>query len=143
MQKVLIIPCSGIGKVQGSISRLSAYYVVDELRPETTTMTCLPLLVAGDPEASLKVKNHRCITIEGCPLRCAEKTTKAVGGQHVMSLTVLEAYRKHRELKIGLNGVLNLGTDDKKLAKIIAEEIALNVDKSSPPEEVKERDDHE
>jgi hypothetical protein len=60
-----------------------------------------------------------------------------------MSLTVLEAYRKHRELKIGLNGVLNLGTDDKKLAKIIAEEIALNVDKSSPPEEVKERDDHE
>ena len=31
--KVLVIPCSGIGKVHGLISRESAYLVTDELAP--------------------------------------------------------------------------------------------------------------
>ena len=31
--KVLIIPCSGIGKVHGLMSREAAYLVTDELAP--------------------------------------------------------------------------------------------------------------
>ena len=42
---VLVIPCSGIGKVHGLISRESTYLVADELAPGITETLCLGLLV--------------------------------------------------------------------------------------------------
>jgi len=38
---VLVIPCSGIGKVHGLISREAAYLVTDELAPGQTDTLCL------------------------------------------------------------------------------------------------------
>jgi hypothetical protein len=44
-KKVMIVPCSGIGKTYGSVSRESAYIVVEEFCPESTDMVALSLLV--------------------------------------------------------------------------------------------------
>ena len=49
--RVLVIPCSGIGKVQGLLSREATYFVVDELAPDETDILCLALLVKGDADA--------------------------------------------------------------------------------------------
>jgi hypothetical protein len=42
---VLIIPCSGIGKVHGLIGREATYLVIDEIAPGQTDTLCLGLLL--------------------------------------------------------------------------------------------------
>ena len=78
---VLVIPCSGIGKVHGLISREATYLVTDEIAPDRTDTLCLGLLVKKDEEAVAAVKSQHCITIDGCPKACAEKNVQMAGGQ--------------------------------------------------------------
>ena len=47
-RKVVIVPCSGIGKTYGSVSREAAYDVTEDLRPEDTQLISLAMLVMGD-----------------------------------------------------------------------------------------------
>ena len=49
--KVVIVPCSGIGKTYGSVSREAAYVVTEETRPEDTQLVALSTLVLGDEAA--------------------------------------------------------------------------------------------
>ena len=98
---VLIIPCSGIGKVHGLISREATYLVTDELAPEQTDTICLALLVKGDPEALGAVKAQTCITIDGCPKACAEKNVQIAGGHAAKAVQVTEALKKHHGAKPG------------------------------------------
>ena len=56
--RVLVIPCSGIGKVHGLLSREATYLVTDELASDGTDTLCLALLVKGDAEALEKVRTH-------------------------------------------------------------------------------------
>ncbi len=46
--KVVIVPCSGIGKTYGTVSREAAYELIEDLRPETAQLVPLSLLVLGD-----------------------------------------------------------------------------------------------
>ncbi len=43
--KVVIVPCSGIGKSYGTISREAAYVVTEDLRPDASGVVALSLLV--------------------------------------------------------------------------------------------------
>ncbi len=78
---MLVIPCSGIGKVHGLISREAAYLVTDELAPNDTEVVCLALLVREDEETLAQVQAHPCITIDGCGKACAQKNVEIAGGQ--------------------------------------------------------------
>jgi uncharacterized metal-binding protein len=98
---VLVIPCSGIGKVHGLISREATYLVADELAPGQTDTLCLGLLVKGDSEAIAAIKNQQCITIDGCPKACAEKNVQMAGGQAAKSVQVTEAFKKYHNAKPG------------------------------------------
>ena len=44
-RKVVIVPCSGIGKTYGTVSREAAYDVTQDLRPEDTELVALAMLV--------------------------------------------------------------------------------------------------
>jgi uncharacterized metal-binding protein len=123
---VLVIPCSGIGKVHGLISREAAYLVTDELAPGQTDTLCLGLLVKRDADAVSAVETQHCITIDGCPKACAEKNVRIAGGQSVKAVQVTEAFKKHRGAKPGTATDL---TEDgwaitRDVAKIVAEEAA-------------------
>ena len=96
---VLVIPCSGIGKVHGLISREATYLVTDELAPGRTDTLCLGLLVKRDEEAVAAVKSQHCITIDGCPKACAEKNVQMAGGQAAKSVQVTEAFKRHQKGK--------------------------------------------
>lgn len=98
---VLVIPCSGIGKVHGLISREATYLVTDELAPGQTDTLCLALLVKGDAEAVAAVRDHACITIDGCPKACAEKNVEMAGGRAAQAIQVAEAFKKHSGAKPG------------------------------------------
>jgi uncharacterized metal-binding protein len=125
-KKVIIIPCSGIGKAFGTISRDATYIVTENLRRDTTQTLCLALLVSGDQESRELVHANKCITVDGCPLQCAEKNVKLAGGNLAGSLRVVDSYKENRHLKP--RSVTFLDSDGQQMALKLAEKIAENVD---------------
>jgi uncharacterized metal-binding protein len=123
-KKVMIFPCSGIGKVSGTIARDAAKEVVDTMK-ENTEGPCLALLTVGDEETVKKVKENPSITVDGCPKACALKNVEKSGGTVEKSLMVMNYMREHKELKPGT--VTDPGEDGKKLASIIASDITKTV----------------
>jgi uncharacterized metal-binding protein len=98
---VLVIPCSGIGKVHGLLSREATYLVTDELAADKTDTLCLALLVKGDAEALEAVRRHACITIDGCAKACAQKNVAMAGGRVAKAFQVAEAFKNYRGAKPG------------------------------------------
>ena len=122
----LIIPCSGIGKPFGTISREATYCVVEDLKKGETDTICLSLLVMGDEDAKLSVKSHRCIAVDGCPNECAKKSLEHSEAKLVANLRVIDILRENRNLKP--RDVTFLDEDGRKIARILADKIALKVD---------------
>lgn len=131
--RVLIIPCSGIGKAFGSVAREATYVVAEEMRPDETDTLCLSLLTLGDEDAKGRVRRHPVITIDGCPKACAEVNVKSAGGRSAANFKVVDTYREHRELKV--LSVLDLGDAGRKLAGILADKVAATVDALKTKEE--------
>lgn len=127
MPKVVIIPCSGIGKPLGTVGRQAVYRVVEDLRPDTATTTCLALLVAGDEEAVRLVRENPCLALDGCAKECSRKNIELAGGKVSSQLRVLDVYKKHPTLKP--QGVLKLDKQGEQLAEVLAEEVARETDK--------------
>jgi uncharacterized metal-binding protein len=120
--RVAIVPCSGIGKTYGTVSREAAYEVIDDLCPHTSQLVALSLLVLGDEEVRAAVAGNVAITIDGCKLACATKMVQESGGTVARDFAVLDVYRQNRKLKPQGIAVLNEG--GQQLAHVLAEEIA-------------------
>ncbi len=125
-RRVIIIPCSGIGKAYGSVGREAMYAVLEDLRPEMTDTVCLSLLTLGDEQAQTEVREHPTLTIDGCPKACAQINVEAAGGKPAAIYRVFDVYRAHKDLKV--RSVSELGDSGRKMAQILAEEIAAKVD---------------
>ena len=125
-RKVAIVPCSGIGKTYGTVSREAAYEVVEDLCPRTSQLVALSLLVLGDEEAREVVARNVAITIDGCKLACATKMVQESGGTVARDFAVLDVYRQNRQLKPQGIAVLNEG--GQQLAHVLAEEIAVVIE---------------
>ncbi len=124
--KVVIVPCSGIGKPYGTVSREATYDIIEELRPDETRLVALSMLVLGDESARAAVAASPAITIDGCKLACASKMVKESGGKVVQEIDVLDVYRRHKEFKPKGIGELNEG--GLLLAKALAGEVAPTID---------------
>jgi uncharacterized metal-binding protein len=125
-QKVIIVPCSGIGKPYGTVSREAAYEVTEELRPRETHLIPLALLVLGDQESRSVMANNPAITIDGCKLACAAKMVRQSGGTVAQEIAVLDVYRRYKDLKP--LGIAELNEGGQKLARVLAEEVTTMVD---------------
>jgi uncharacterized metal-binding protein len=125
-KKVVIVPCSGIGKSYGTVSRIAAYQITEDDRPETTQLVPLSLLVLGDEEARAELAENPAITIDGCKLACATKMVQECGGNVAKDFAVLEVFRRYRDLKPQGIGELNEG--GVKLAGALAKEVDMIVD---------------
>jgi uncharacterized metal-binding protein len=125
-RKVVVVPCSGIGKPLGSVAREAGYELCDELRPEATRLVALSKLVLGEEQARAYVRQSPAITIDGCKLMCAAKLVQHNGGTVAREVTVLDVYRRHKDLKA--DGIAELNAAGKRLARVTAEEIASIVD---------------
>lgn len=132
-KKVVVLACSGIGKVYGAVARETVYELVERLRPGMAVTTCLPLLVIGDPDAKKLVTDHPVITIDGCPKSCSAKSVEALGRKVARSYQAIKFYTAHKELKPG--GIAELDETGKKLAALAAEELALVVDELESEED--------
>jgi uncharacterized metal-binding protein len=123
----MLVPCSGLGKSLGTVSREAAYEVLEDLRPDVTGLTPLSLLVLGDEEARQALTDNVALTIDGCKLACATKMVEQCGGTIADEFAVLDAYRRHRALKP--HGIAELNEGGRKLAHALAKEIAEAVDR--------------
>jgi uncharacterized metal-binding protein len=124
--RVVIVPCSGIGKAYGTVSREAAYKVTQDLRPADSQLVPLSLLVLGDEAARAAVSENPAITIDGCKLACATKMVKEGGGTVAQEVAVLDVYRRYKQFKP--QGIAELNEGGQQLAHALAEEIATTVD---------------
>jgi uncharacterized metal-binding protein len=132
-QKVVIVPCSGIGKTYGTVSREAAYEVIEDLRPETAQLVALSMLVLGEENARTAVAASPAITIDGCKLACATKMVQESGGQVAQDFAVLDVYRRYRQFKP--KGIAELNEGGLQLAHALAEEVSSVIDSLQGGEE--------
>jgi len=132
--RVLIVPCSGIGKTYGTVGREAAYSLAEELRPGNAEVVALSLLVMGDEELQARVQASPVIAVDGCKLACASKMVAESGGQVSYEANVLDTFRRNRTLRP--KGVSRLNPDGQELAHKLAEELAEATDKITNGEEV-------
>lgn len=125
-RKIVIVPCSGIGKTYGSVSREAAYAVTEDVRPRETQLVALALLVLGDEAARAAVASCPTITIDGCKLACAAKMVRQSGGTVAQEFAVLDVYRRYKQFKP--KGIAELNEGGQQLAQALAREIAGVVD---------------
>jgi len=125
-ERIVIVPCSGIGKTYGSVSREAAYLVVEDLRPADSQLVALSMLVMGDEAARAAVAGHQAIAIDGCKLACANKMIQESGGTVAQEFAVLDVYRRYRQFKP--RGIAELNEGGQQLAQALAEEVAARVD---------------
>jgi uncharacterized metal-binding protein len=125
-QSVVIVPCSGIGKTYGTVTREAAYIVTEDLRPADTRIVPLSLLVLGDEEAQAAVRDAAVITMDGCKLACATVNVRQAGGAVAKEYAVLDFFRQHRDMKP--QGIAELNAGGQKLAQTLAEEVATASD---------------
>jgi len=122
-----VVPCSGIGKSYGTVTREAAYILAEELRPDQVELLPLSLVVLGDEALKQSIQGRAAITIDGCNLECARKNVSDAGAVVVENFRVLEAYRQHRQLKP--QGIAELNEGGRALARIMAAEAAAVVDR--------------
>ena len=124
--KVVVVPCSGIGKSLGTVGRVATYKVIERMRPEKTRTVCLALLTMGDDDALKLVRENPCIAVDGCPAQCSKKNIEASMGKLAYNIVVTDVLRKNRSLKP--DGVIELNEQGDKLAEIIARALSEKVD---------------
>ena len=124
--RVAIVPCSGIGKTYGTVSREAAYEVIEDLRPQETQLVALSKLVLGDDAARKAVAASPVVTIDGCKLACATKMVQESGAAISRAFAVLDVYRRYRQFKP--RGIAELNEGGEQLAHALAAEICTVVD---------------
>jgi uncharacterized metal-binding protein len=125
-RKVVVVPCSGIGKSLGTVGRVATYKVIERMKPEKTRTVCLALLTMGDDDALKLVRENPCIAVDGCPAQCSKKNIEASMGKLAHNIIVTDVLRKNRALKP--EGVIDLNDQGDKLAEIIARALSERVD---------------
>ncbi len=127
-RKVGIVSCSGEELAEGTVARLAALKVLNELRPRDTVTICLPLFLAGSAGDRAFAKLHPTITVDGCELRCAARGTEKYSNKPAASVVVSELVR---ECGLGKpEGRRRLNEAGQKAVEVAAERLAALVDQA-------------
>jgi uncharacterized metal-binding protein len=89
-KKVGIIACSGEELAEGTVTRLAALRVLEQLRPTETVTICLPLFLAGGEGDRAFAKFYPTIAIDGCEKRCAYRGTEQYSNRPAVGIVVTD-----------------------------------------------------
>jgi uncharacterized metal-binding protein len=89
-KKVGIVACSGEELAEGTVTRLAALRVLEELRPNDTVTICLPLFLAGGEGDRAFARFYPTIAVDGCELRCAARATEMFSGKPAAGIVVTD-----------------------------------------------------
>ncbi len=125
-KKVGIIACSGEELAEGTVTRLAALKVLEQLRPSDTVTICLPLFLAGGEGDRAFARFYPTIAVDGCTRRCAARGTEMYSGKPAVSLVVSELVQQN-----GLaqpEGLRRLNDAGMQAVEFLADQIADQVD---------------
>jgi len=125
-KKVGIVACSGEELPEGTVTRLAALKVLEQLRPADTVTICLPLFLAGGEGDRAFARFYPTIAVDGCDLRCAARGTEMYSGKPAASLVVSQLVQQHGLQKP--HGLRRLDQAGIQAVDILADEIANQVD---------------
>jgi len=131
-KKVVILPCSGIGKAYGEMGRQAIFELIEDLGAEEATTTCLARLMIDDPETKGLVHENLVITVDGCAHDCARKNVEFTGKKVNRALRVIDIFKDNRDLKP--EGILQLGEPGFKLVHHLARKLREEVDRLNKEE---------
>ena len=93
-KKVGIVSCSGEEISEGTVTRLAALKVLEQLHPADTVTICLPLFLAGGEGDRAFARFYPTIAVDGCDKRCAARGTEMYSGKPAASIVVTELVAK-------------------------------------------------
>ncbi len=125
-RKVGIFACSGEELPGGTVTRLAALRVLEELRHGQTVTICLPLFLAGGEGDRAFAKFYPTIAVDGCEKRCAARATELYSNRPAASF-VVDAAVAQRDLAQP-EGLRHPSAASRAAADALAEEIAAEVD---------------
>lgn len=125
-KKVGIVACSGEELPEGTVTRLAALKVLEQLRPAATVTICLPLFLAGGEGDRAFARFYPTIAVDGCELRCAARATEMYSGKPAASIVVTDLVAEKGLEKP--QGARHLNASGLKAVDFTAEQIADRVD---------------
>lgn len=125
-RKVGIVACSGEEMAEGTVTRLAALKVLEELRPSDTVTICLPLFLAGGEGDRAFAKFYPTIAVDGCEKRCAARATELYSNTPAASI-VLDDLLAERGLARP-QGLRRLTPESQPVVDALADAIAAEVD---------------
>jgi len=125
-KKVGIVACSGEELPEGTVTRLAALKVLEQMRPADTVTICLPLFLAGGEGDRAFARFYPTVAVDGCEKRCAARATELHSGKPAASIVVsdLVAARGFPQPQ----GLRSLDAAGLQAVEATAELIALKVD---------------
>src|SRR5512136_2265017 len=95
-KKVGIVACSGEELPEGTITRLAALRVLEQLRPNDTVTICLPLFLAGGEGDRAFARFYPTIAVDGCELRCGYRATEKFSNTPAASIMVRDVIEENK-----------------------------------------------
>jgi hypothetical protein len=125
-KKVGIVACSGEEMAEGTVTRLAALKVLEQLRPAETVTICLPLFLAGGEGDRAFARFYPTIAVDGCDKRCAARGTEMYSGKPAAGVVVGDVARLMGFSQLGSGRRLNAA--GARTVDAVAAEVAHQVD---------------
>lgn len=125
-KKVGIVTCSGEELPEGTVTRLAALRVLEDLRKGETVTICLPLFLAGGEGDRAFAKFYPTIAIDGCDKQCAYHGTAKYSNGPAASVVITDLVKKNGLAKP--DGLRQLNDAGRQAVEFAANEIASKVD---------------
>ena len=122
-KKVGIVACSGEELPEGSVTRLAALKVLEQLRPADTVTICLPLFLAGGEGDRAFARFYPTVAVDGCDKRCAALATEMYSGKPAASVVVTDGVAR-----AGLGSARRLNGAGMQAVDAVADQVAQTVD---------------
>jgi hypothetical protein len=126
-RRVGLVACSGEELPEGTVTRLAALRVLENLRRSDTVTICLPLFLAGGESERAFARFYPTIAIDGCDKRCASRATELYSNRPAATILVSEVLAGH-----GLpppSGLRKLSPEGEAAVEAVAQTIASEVDR--------------
>lgn len=125
-KKVGIVSCSGEELPEGTVTRLAALKVLEQLRPADTVTICLPLFLAGGEGDRAFAKFYPTIAVDGCELHCAARATERYSSKPAASIMIRDVIAEKGLTKP--EGRRRLNAAGLQAVQATAEQLAATVD---------------
>ncbi|MCK4279160.1 MAG: hypothetical protein KAW94_01150 [Candidatus Thorarchaeota archaeon] len=125
-QRICVLPCSGMGKALGSVTREIGLVIAEEMHELDVHLVCPSSLTADVGDYGHAIKRTPTIVIDGCVEKCATKIAAQNGADVIESIFLPKMVGKYR---LKPKGRYDIGSEGRMLAHRVSEDVATVIKK--------------